>query len=158
MPSGHTGRSAPAGAHGSGATRDSPPFGLKGLLSYHRSQSLPTRLLVPVTTKANRFSIAGRSDRRGTLYFPLSDFRLTTHPEHTPKVEEFVWPESADQYWFLKDLYPERDYGTAVTIESAPLTRKTDSWNVLLGPLADEKDVHLRAGWLRAVQIPQRRP
>jgi 4'-phosphopantetheinyl transferase len=63
------------------------------------------------------------------LSFPLSDFSVSTHPEHEPTLEEINGNVEARKNWFLSDLKPIDGFRAAVAVESSKTPLETYAWN-----------------------------
>jgi 4'-phosphopantetheinyl transferase len=53
------------------------------------------------------------------LSFPLADFSVTTHPDHSPVLEEIRGSTEACKQWYLADLSGIEGYRATVVVETA---------------------------------------
>jgi 4'-phosphopantetheinyl transferase len=63
------------------------------------------------------------------LFFPLSDFSVTTHPDFDPQVENLKGNMEVGKRWFLADLSVAVGFRAAVAIECSSLPLKTYTLN-----------------------------
>jgi 4'-phosphopantetheinyl transferase len=62
------------------------------------------------------------------LSFPLTDFSVTTHPDHRPEIEEIQGDSEARKHWFLSDLSVAEGYRAAVAFNGQSPTLATYLW------------------------------
>jgi len=63
------------------------------------------------------------------LSFPLAGFSVTTHPEHTPVVEEIRGDFEAARRWNLIDLNVAQGYRAALACDRSVASVETYTWN-----------------------------
>jgi 4'-phosphopantetheinyl transferase len=63
------------------------------------------------------------------LSFSLSDFSVTTHPDHDPTVEDIKGNKNAGTKWSLADIFVGDGYCAALAVEANATRIETYAWN-----------------------------